>query len=121
MTIPRPVLTAEQEAYVQRVEADWGQKVIALAIPMKGEELDGIFTWETAQSMALNEGASILVLEGDAHLSREELQALCDREKDIHDDCWGVTHPDPPAIETKKAVSDEWNKPPVTAGKRAGR
>lgn len=89
--MPRPALTAEQEAYIQRVEATWDQKVIALRIPMKGEELDGIFSWETAQSMALNEGACIFVLEGDAHMSREELQAMCDRDKDIHDDCWGGT------------------------------
>lgn len=59
-----------------------------MALTKNGAVYDYIGNWETAQTLA-NEGYRIDVLTGDGHFSREELQAMVDRELDAVLDCFG--------------------------------
>lgn len=47
--------------------------------------------WETAQTMA-NEGYKIQVIDGDGHLTKEEIQQMCDTELANAIDCFGEGH-----------------------------
>lgn len=87
--IPRPRLTPEQEAHVKEVETEWDETVIAIALPTQDQEMDCIFAWETAESMA-NQGHKIIVLEPDGWLTRRDLQTMCDRSKAAYEDCFGI-------------------------------
>lgn len=61
---------------------------VAVALTKSGSVYDYIGNWETAQTLA-NEGYRIDVLTGDGHLTREELQAMVDRELADAVDCFG--------------------------------
>lgn len=61
---------------------------VAVALNKDGSVYDYIGTWETAQTLA-NEGYRIDVLTGDGHLTRDELQAMVDRELADAVDCFG--------------------------------
>lgn len=49
---------------------------------------DIALNWETAQSMAL-EGYTIRAIADDGHMSRDEIQRLCDSETARYRDCFG--------------------------------
>lgn len=49
---------------------------------------DIALTWETAQTLAL-EGYSIRAIADDGHMSREDIQKLCDAESARRADCFG--------------------------------
>ena len=61
---------------------------VATAYTADGAVYDYIGGWETAISMA-NEGYRIAVHEGDAHLSKDELQRAVDDELAGAIDCFG--------------------------------
>lgn len=52
---------------------------------------DVCFNWETAQVMS-NEGYKVQAIKGDGHLTKEELQKLCDYELESAIDCFGERH-----------------------------
>lgn len=52
-----------------------------------GKIEDLVYYWETAINFAANR--KIRILQGDGHLSRQELQDACDRERELHIDCFG--------------------------------
>jgi hypothetical protein len=41
--------------------------------------------------MALSEGYTVKAIADDGDMTKERIQALCDHEKSLHDDCFGVT------------------------------
>lgn len=52
---------------------------------------DRALTWETAESMALNEGLRVeVVYSASSHWTVERVQSLCDTALAQHRDCWGV-------------------------------
>lgn len=61
---------------------------VATAYEASGQPYDYIGNWETAIQYA-NDGYQVKVHSGDAHLSREELQAAVDREFAAAIDCFG--------------------------------
>lgn len=54
-----------------------------------GEPYDEVWTWEAAQTYALHDGAVIVAVADDGHMSKEDIQALCDAERARHIDCFG--------------------------------
>jgi hypothetical protein len=76
---------------VAEIEAEYGQKVVAIVYNADGTVYDHTFNWQTAQSMALSEGYTVKAIADDGDMTKERIQALCDHEKALHDDCFGVT------------------------------
>jgi hypothetical protein len=79
---------------VEEIEREYGQPVVAIVYNEDGSVHDYTFNWETAQNMALSEGYRVEVIADDPHapsMTKERIQALCDAEKDRHDDCFGIT------------------------------
>jgi hypothetical protein len=76
---------------VTEIEAEYGQPVVAIVYDADGSVYDHCFNWETAQSMALSEGYRVEAIADDGSMTKERIQALCDHEKALHDDCFGIT------------------------------
>jgi hypothetical protein len=76
---------------VADIEARYNTKVIAVVLNADDSIHDYTFNWETAQNMAL-QGYRIKVIASDPYSSMtvDEIQALCDAEKDRYDDCFGT-------------------------------
>ncbi|KMV17566.1 hypothetical protein ACT17_14815 [Mycolicibacterium conceptionense] len=64
---------------------------VATAYTADGAVYDYVGGWETAISMA-NEGYRIVVHEGDAHLSKDQLQQAVNDELAGAIDCFGEGH-----------------------------
>jgi hypothetical protein len=75
---------------VAEIEAEYGQPVIAIVYNADGTVYDHTFNWETAQNMALSEGYTVKAIADDGDMTKERIQALCDYEKSLHDDCFGI-------------------------------
>lgn len=76
--------------YVERMRAEYGDAVCAIALDEDGMPYDACLSWETAQSMALSDGYRIRVIADDGHMSRADIQALCDAERERYRDCFGI-------------------------------
>ena len=76
---------------VAEIEAEYGQKVVAIAYNTDGTVYDHCFNWETAQSMAMSDGYRVEAIADDGHMTQADIQRLCDYEKACHDDCFGIT------------------------------
>ncbi len=61
---------------------------VAAVLNDDGTVYDFTYNWETAQNMAL-QGYRILALTDDGHMSKDDIQRLCDAELDRHNDCFG--------------------------------
>jgi hypothetical protein len=81
-------LTAEQSASIARVEAEWSQSVVAIALDADGTIYDHAFTWETAQTLALSEGLQVIATADDGHMDTATAQALYNAELDRYRDCF---------------------------------
>jgi hypothetical protein len=82
--------------YVERINAEYaqygvgGMRLCAVILTEDGMPYDGAFNWESAQSYALSQGMRVRALTGDGHMSREDIQALCDAERERYRDCFGT-------------------------------
>lgn len=52
---------------------------------------DVCYNWETAQVMA-NDGYKVQAITGDGHMTKEDIQKLCDYELNSAIDCFGEGH-----------------------------
>ena len=82
-------LTIAEATRVAEIEQDYRQTVCAVILDHDGTVYDHAFTWETAQSMALSDGYAVIAIADDGHMSREEIQNLCDAERERYEDCFG--------------------------------
>lgn len=86
----RPQITGAILAEVKRIEAEYGQKVCAIAFNRTTGEVDDYpFTWETAQTMAGYENVCVVAIASDGHMTKDNIQRLCDDMIDANDDCFG--------------------------------
>lgn len=85
----RPVVTGEMLAKVAEDARKWNSHVCAIAFDREtGEMYDAPFNWETARTMAGE--YSVVAIDDDRHyMPKAQIQALCDYEIDIYDDCFG--------------------------------
>jgi hypothetical protein len=81
-----------QHIEILEIEAEHGQKIVAVIYNEDGTVYDHAFNWETAQNMALSEGYTVKAIADDPQspsMTKDKIQALCDAEKERHDDCFG--------------------------------
>lgn len=64
---------------------------VAVAYHKDGSVYDFALNWETAQCLA-NEGYRLEAVADDGHMTREEIQKLCDWEQNSAIDCFGEGH-----------------------------
>lgn len=62
--------------------------MVAAAYDKEGELYDGIYNWETAQTIA-REGYRVVAIANDGHMEKEEIQRICNYELSIALDCFG--------------------------------
>lgn len=95
-----PIMNSERIAtmFEGRLAADfpgmsWREvkTFVAVVYNDDGTVLDHTWNWESAQNYALHEGKKVKAVKGDGHMSREEVQRLCDAERDRYRDCFGIT------------------------------
>ena len=85
MKVSNPPTTEQMTILLKNRDPEFG---VAVAVEIEtGEKLDDIGNWQTAISMAQEH--QIVVLTGDGHLSRSELQQACDNERAMYLDCFG--------------------------------
>lgn len=64
------------------------KETIALAYDENGHIVDEIFSWETAQNFAAE--YEVVAIADDGIVTKQEIQDMCDYERKIHIDCFGV-------------------------------
>lgn len=64
------------------------EDVCAVAYDKGDKEYDSCYSWEAAQTLA-QEGYRVVAVAGDGHLSKENIQSMCDYELKIAIDCFG--------------------------------
>ena len=62
---------------------------VAEVLNEDGTIYDYTYNWESAQNYALSEGRQIRALRDDGHMSKTEIQNLCDAERERFIDCFG--------------------------------
>jgi len=67
-------------------------KVVAIVYDENGQEYDQCYTWETAQTYSQAEGKRVKAINDDGHMTKEDIQRLCDYELRLYEDCWGGSH-----------------------------
>jgi hypothetical protein len=75
-------------AEIERIEREYGQRVVAIVYDSDGSIHDHCFTWETGQSFALG-GYVVEAIAVDNYMGIEEAQGLYDAELERHNDCFG--------------------------------
>jgi hypothetical protein len=73
---------------IEAIEQSHGQHVVAIIYNQDGSVYDHAFTWETGQSMALNEGYRVRAIKRDGHMSVSKAQRLYDAEYARRKDCF---------------------------------
>lgn len=76
---------------VFKLPEDILEGICAIAFTHDGEEYDSCYTWETAQTLA-NEGYYLIAVANDGHMSKEEIQRICNYEHEAAMDCFGPEH-----------------------------
>lgn len=61
---------------------------IAEVLNEDGSVYDYTYNWESAQNYALSEGRKIRALRADGGMSKDEIQALCNAERERYLDCF---------------------------------
>ena len=69
----------------------YGEGVVAVVYDEDGTVFDYAYNWESAQNYALAEGRLVRVVADDGGMTKDEIQRLCDAERDRFRDCFGVT------------------------------
>jgi hypothetical protein len=83
--------------YVERINTEYaqygvgGMRLVAVILTEDGMPYDGAFSWESAQSYALSQGMRVRALTDDGYMSRADIQALCDAERERYRDCFGLS------------------------------
>lgn len=92
------ILTAYENGYTEK----WWEAALSSAYKVGGvcavvyEQLsefslalyDFALTWETAQTMA-NEGYRVIAVADDGHMTKDQIQSMCDNENALRADCFG--------------------------------
>lgn len=88
----RPQLTPEVRAEIDRVRREYPDEHICAVIfdRTSGSLIDIAFDWHTAQNHA-GEYVILAIDHDGTFMPREKIQALCDYEVDIFDDCFGTS------------------------------
>lgn len=64
------------------------QTICAQVLNGAGIPFDSCYTWESAQTYAL-QGYTVRAIADDGHMSKQEIQDLCDAELERYKDCFG--------------------------------
>lgn len=64
--------------------------VAVVADASTGEKFDLTFNWETAQNYAAGRDYFVVAVADDGHMSRDDIQRLCDYERRTYLDCFGA-------------------------------
>jgi hypothetical protein len=76
--------------------------IVAVALDNTGAIQDACYCWQTAQSLASHSGLRLIAIaddnsrvltSGEPCMTREQIQDLCDRETELHSDCFGIPEP----------------------------
>lgn len=76
---------------MMKIQANNSEHYVAAVLDDDDDIIDYTYNWETAQNIALSEGRKIRALRDDGHMSKEDIQKLCDAERERYNDCFGVT------------------------------
>lgn len=69
-------------------------KIVAKVLAEDGLPEDYCFNWQTADTIASQEGRKVIALTGDGIYTKEELQDMYDRSLELYNDCFGVDYED---------------------------
>lgn len=65
-------------------------QTVALILNEDGTVHDKAYTWGAAQNYALCEGRKVLAVADDGYMTKDDIQALCEAERERFLDCFGV-------------------------------
>lgn len=68
----------------------YGPGAVAEILDDDGTVIDVALSWQTARNYALHEGRRVRVLADDGTMTRDRLQRLCDMDRALYRDCYGL-------------------------------
>lgn len=88
----RPQLTPDVRVEIDRIRHEYPDEHICAAIfdRASGTLIDVAFNWNTAQNYA-GEYVVLAIDHDGTFMPREKIQAICDHEVDLFDDCFGTS------------------------------
>ena len=72
------------------IQSNDSEYYIAAVLDDDGDVIDYTYNWETAQNIALSEGRKIIALRDDGGMTKDDIQKLCDAERERYRDCFGI-------------------------------
>jgi hypothetical protein len=81
MSVDLKITDEQMQTYLQH-------GFVAVAFDKDGQYYDGIYNWETAQTIA-REGYNVVAIANDGNMEKEEIQRICKYELSVALDCFG--------------------------------